>query len=110
MEANIEFVRVCNCSIYEKRGTLIYRVEDDKFKIVSDLKNLSIYEWHTKTAKDYFCPKCGILPFRKPRALTENEKAQGMKPFYGWAVNVRCLQGVNFDDIPIIKINGRALD
>ena len=110
VEANIDSVRVCNCSICEKRGALIYRVDDDKFKLISDLSALSTYQWHTKTATDYFCPKCGILPFRKPRALTQKEKASGMKSFDGWSVNVRCLQGINFNDLPIIKINGRALD
>jgi hypothetical protein len=73
------------------------------------LADLTLYEWHTRTAKDYFCTVCGILPFRKPRDLTSAELAQGMQPFSGWAVNVRCLEGVNLDNIPIKRIHGSRL-
>jgi hypothetical protein len=110
IEAEIESVRVCNCSICQKRGTLIYRVENDKFQMLSDINLLSIYEWHTKTAQDFFCPQCGIMPFRKPRALTSDELLKGMVPFDGWAVNVRCIEGINITQLPVITINGRELD
>jgi hypothetical protein len=59
---------------------------------------MSVYEWNTKLAKDYFCPRCGILPFRRPR--TEPEK---------WTVNVRCLDGVDLDAIPVTRVNGSQL-
>ena len=62
------------------------------------MDELSVYEWNTKTAKDYFCPVCGILPFRRPRS------APGI-----WTVNVRCLEGVDLDSIPVKHVFGSKL-
>ncbi|XDF37545.1 GFA family protein [Paracidovorax avenae] len=73
-------------------------------------EDLRVYEWHTGTAKDYFCPTCGIMPFRKPRAATAQELAQGMRPFVGWAINARCLEGVDLSCIPVRQVDGAALD
>jgi hypothetical protein len=71
---------------------------------------MTLYQWHTQTAEDYFCPTCGILPFRRPRHLTSSEIAQGLPEFSGWGVNVRCLDGVDFDGIPIKRVHGSKLE
>lgn len=60
-------------------------------------------------AKDYFCARCGILPFRRPGAPTRQELRDGVQPFDGWAVNVRCLHGVDIDALPIRRISGSRL-
>jgi hypothetical protein len=78
---------------------LIHRVSPDCFRLITPLQELSLYEWHTKVAKDYFCPDCGILPFRRPRTT---EDVIG--------INVRCLDGVDFSAIPIKPIYGSQLD
>lgn len=109
INADIDHVRVCDCSICSRRGALIVRVAEEQFRLLTPLSALTLYEWHTRTAKDYFCPVCGILPFRKPRDLTDDERVQGMQPFTGWAVNVRCLEGVKLDDIPIKRMHGSRL-
>ncbi len=110
LDADLDHVRVCDCSICRKRGALNHRVEDDQLRILTPLDSLTLYEWHTKTAEDYFCPACGVLPFRRPRTLTQKETAEGMVEFQGWAVNVRCLEGVDLDSIPINKVYGKKLD
>ncbi len=110
IEAEITHVRVCNCSICAKRGALIFRVEDKDFHLKNSLHDLRVYEWHSNTAKDYFCSICGILPFRKPRHLTAAEIEKGAKPFHGWAVNVRCLDDVDIESLPIIHIDGKSLE
>ena len=110
VDADLDHVRSCDCSICKKRGALIHRVEEDCLRLLTPLKEMSLYQWHTRTAKDYFCPKCGILPFRRPRALTESEIEAGMVPFTGWAINVRCLVGVDLSTIPVKKIYGSKLE
>jgi len=110
IDADIDSARVCNCSICQKRGALICRVEEDCFRLTSPLDEMSLYEWHTKTAKDYFCSICGILPFRKPRSLTKTEIESGMEPFAGWAVNVRCLENVKLDELTVVTVDGINLD
>ena len=67
VDMDLDHVRVCDCSICRRRGALIHRVEEKCFRLLTPIEELSLYQWHTKTAKDYFCPICGILPFRRPR-------------------------------------------
>jgi hypothetical protein len=110
VDADLDHVRVCNCSICSKRGALIHRVEEECFRLHTPIEELALYQWHTRTAKDYFCPDCGILSFRRPRTLTPEEIAAGAEPFNGWAINVRCLDGVDLQSIPIRHIHGSRLD
>ncbi len=93
VDADIDHVRVCNCSVCHKRGALIHRVPEDAVRLLTPLEGLTLYRWGSLTAADYFCPDCGILPFRRPSYPTEEEMARGIAPFSGWAVNTRCLEG-----------------
>lgn len=104
--AKIDHLRECNCSVCFKRGALIFRVSSQALKILTPLDKLSLYQWGSMTAEDYFCPTCGVLAFRKPSQLTPAEISRGEKPFTGWAINARCLQDLNVASIPVIKING----
>ena len=77
--------------------------------MLTSLEKLSVYEWQTRTGKDYFCTHCGILPFRIPSRLTGKEIEEGKIPFDGWAINVRCLENVDITAIPVVLIDGRNL-
>ena len=107
--ADIDHLRECNCSICIRRGALNFRVAKQNLTILTPLANARLYQWGSETAEDYFCAKCGILPFRKPSRLTEVEIAAGKVQFTGWAVNARCLNGLDLSDIPIVKIDGASL-
>lgn len=109
VEANIDRVRVCDCSICHRRGALSFRVPKDALKLITAWEELSLYQWGSRTAKDFFCPTCGILPFRRPSDPTLQEMTEGVEPFDGWAVNVRCLDGVDVEAIPIKKIRGSQI-
>ncbi len=78
INADIDHVRACDCSICAKRGALIHRVAPDAFRLLTPLEELSVYRWGSLTAADYFCSVCGILPFRKPSHPTAEERAAGM--------------------------------
>lgn len=109
VETDIDHVRMCDCSICSKRGALNFRVPKENLRLLTPWEDLSLYEWGSRTAKDYFCAKCGILPFRRPGAPTREEIREGVKPFDGWAVNVRCLQGIDFHALPVRRIYGSRL-
>lgn len=108
--ASIDHVRVCDCSICSQRGALIFRVDKDSFRLLTPIEQLSVYRWGSKTAADYFCPSCGIMPFRQPSQPTPVERAAGMKPFDGWAVNTRCLEGFDPSSVPIRHIAGSKIE
>lgn len=88
----------------------MHRVPEQALRLFTPLPDLTVYQWGSLTAKDYFCPHCGILPFRRPSRLTHTEIAAGVLPFDGWAINVRCLAGVDVLSIPVRRIIGSAID
>lgn len=95
VDADLDHVRVCDCSICRRRGALNHRVQPDCFRPLTPLEDLALYTFHTHTARDYFCPTCGIQPFRRPRT------DPGV-----WTINVRCLEDVDLDAIPITRVYG----
>ena len=109
IEAEVDHVRVCDCSICSMRGALNFRIPRDKLRLLTPWADLSLYQWGSRTAKDYFCPRCGILPFRRPSDPTSQELSEGVLPFDGWAVNVRCLKGIDFNALPIRLIHGSRI-
>ena len=84
----------CNCSICKKKGiTMINKIGLNDLKITKGKELLKLYQYHTKTAKHYFCSVCGIYTHHKPRSNPNS-----------YCVNAGCLEGVNpFDlkDVPI---------
>lgn len=99
VDADIDHVRVCDCSICAKRGALNFRVEESALRLHTALSNMTLYQWHTRTAKDYFCATCGILPFRRPRTAP-----------HLWTINVRCLEGIDLNAISRKNLKGSELD
>ncbi len=100
--ADLDHVRVCDCSLCHKRGALNFRVPPEDIEVITPLDEMTLYQWHTRTAKDYFCPTCGILPFRRPRTAPEQ-----------WTVNVRCLDDLDRASLAAIErrqLQGSKLD
>lgn len=109
VDADIDHVRSCDCSVCSKRGALNFRVAADALRLLTRWQCLSLYQWGTRTAKDYFCSCCGVLPFRRPSDPTPEELRDGVEPFDGWAVNVRCLDGVDLSRLPVKQIRGSRI-
>jgi len=107
--ANIDHVRVCDCSICLKRGALIHRVPESSLILHTPLEKMTPYRWGRMSGVDYFCPVCGILPFRRPSQPTESERQQGVEPFDGWAINARCLEDIDLNGIPKNQIYGSRI-
>jgi hypothetical protein len=110
VDADIDHVRACNCSICIRRGALNHRVSKESLRVLTPWDQLARYRWGSHTATDYFCKTCGILPFRRPSDPTSRELSAGVEPFDGWAINVRCLEDLDLRAIPIRDIDGRAID
>ena len=98
VDADLDHVRVCDCSICRRRGGLFHRIDPADFRLLTPLEDLSLYQWHTKTARDYFCKTCGVLPFRRPRKDPQQ-----------WAINVGCLAGVDIFALPVQRYRGSEL-
>lgn len=98
VDLELDHVRSCDCTMCSRRGALVHRVEAEHFRLLTPIENLTLYQWNTRTAKDYFCPTCGILPFRRPRLAPQL-----------WSVNVRCLEGVDLRSLRVEHTKGSEL-
>ena len=85
----------CDCSICRRKNALMVKVHEDDFKLLTGAESLTLYQWHTHTARHYFCKVCGIYPFHRKRSAPDS---------YG--VNVFCLEDVDLDGIPVRATDG----
>lgn len=98
IDAVIERVTDCNCSICSKKGILHIRVAPENFRLLSGSERLGTYQFGTMLAKHHFCTVCGIHTFTHPRSAP-----------HLYTVNVRCLD--DFESISrkieIVKFDGQ---
>ena len=104
-EINIDkiekFLR-CNCSICKRKGAIMSMVKNEDFKIIKGKDIITIYKFHTKVAKHYFCSNCGIYTHHHPRS---NPAMTGF--------NIGCIDELNsfqLDDVPVNDGNNHPLD
>jgi len=76
--------RRCDCSICRRKGAIVGSVPLSGIKIVKGEDMLTLYQFNTRTAKHYFCSRCGIYTHHQRRSNPEE---------FGY--NVACLEGVN---------------
>jgi len=66
IDAVIDRVTECNCSICSKKGILHFRVPPENFRLLSGDEHLGTYQFGTMVAKHHFCSVCGIHTFTPP--------------------------------------------
>ena len=101
VEGEIQSVIECNCSICTKRGYILWFVPREKLYLTTPENNLATYKFNTKKISHYFCPNCGCGPFGEG---TDPKSGKTMA-----AVNVHCLDGVDFSALKIMPFDGRSL-
>jgi hypothetical protein len=86
--------RRCDCSICRRKGAIVASVPLAGIKIIAGADVLKLYEFNTRTAKHYFCSRCGIYTHHQRRSNPHQ---------YGY--NVACLEGVNPFDLANVPTN-----
>jgi hypothetical protein len=99
-EGELKHVMECNCSICAKRGSLLWFLLRDKFRLLTPAHGISTYTFNQHKIKHKFCPKCGIHPFAEAVDPAGTPMA---------AINVRCLEGIDFSSLPVKHFDGRSL-
>jgi hypothetical protein len=74
------------------------KVHESKFTLLRGGQSLSEYQFHTRTARHYFCKICGIYPFHRKRVTPD---------FLG--VNVFCLENFDPTGIPVRATVGKGM-
>jgi hypothetical protein len=90
----------CNCSICQRKGSLLWFVPQAQFQLVTPDANASAYTFNKHVIKHRFCPKCGMHPYG------EGVDPQGNAIV---AINIRCLENVELETIPVNQFDGRSL-
>ena len=97
---DLQQVMECNCSICRRKGAKLWFVPRSQFKLLSERNQLATYTFNTHRIQHHFCPTCGIAPFGEGTDPKGNAMA---------AVNVRCLDGVDLDALPVKHFDGASL-
>ena len=74
----------CDCSMCRRKGTIMAGVPLSALTVLKGADALRLYQFHSKTAKHWFCGICGIYTHHQ-RRIDPNQ--------YG--VNVGCIEGVD---------------
>jgi hypothetical protein len=86
----------CDCSMCRMKGAIMAFVPLNGLRVVKGEEVLQLYQFNTRTARHYFCSRCGIYTHHQRRADPTM-----------YAFNVACLEGVNpFDLGPVPTFDG----
>ncbi|WP_309082901.1 GFA family protein [Chelativorans sp.] len=98
VEGDLEVAVSCNCSICSKKGALLWAVPRDKMTVAAETEPSS-YLFHRKAIAHRFCPNCGM------HVYAEDAAEGGERTAY---INIRCLEAVEIQKVPVIEFDGRA--
>ena len=72
-------------------------VKNEQFKIIKGIKKLTLYQFHSKVAKHYFCSICGIYTHHNPRS---NPAMTGF--------NIACIDKIDVFKLDKVQVNDGA--
>lgn len=99
VEGTIHSALSCNCSICQRKGSLLWFVPRDQLRLLTPEENLSTYMFNKHVIKHRFCANCGIHPYGEGTDPKGNQMA---------AVNIRCLEGIELASVPVTQFDGRS--
>ena len=100
VEGELAGVMECNCSMCSRKGAKMWFVPRSQLRLTTPESGAKTYLFNKHVIEHRFCPECGIHAYGVGRDRQGNEMAM---------VNVRCLEGVDFDALPVKHFDGRAL-
>ena len=100
VEGEIDGGLACNCSMCARRGSLLWFVPRANLRLTTPETDLGTYTFNKHVIKHRFCPNCGIHAFGEGTDRQGNAMA---------AVNLRCLEGLDLEKVPVRHFDGRAL-
>lgn len=98
IESDFPELTMCDCSICRRKNALMVKVHESRFKLLSGEGSLTEYQFHTKTARHFFCKVCGIYPFHRKRVTPDH-----------LGINVFCLHDFDATGIPVRQAVGARM-
>lgn len=99
-EGEIKEVISCNCSICQRKGSLLWFMPRAELKLLSPDDAASTYLFNKHRIRHRFCGTCGIHPYAEAVDSKGNLNA---------AINVRCVEGIDLDTLAIKHFDGRSI-
>jgi hypothetical protein len=99
-EGELNGAMACNCSMCSRKGSLLWFVPREKLRLLTSDADIDTYTFNKHVIKHQFCRTCGIHPYGEGTDPDGNQIA---------AVNIRCLDGIDLEKIPVQHFDGRSL-
>jgi hypothetical protein len=100
VEGEIQGALACNCSICQRKGSLLWFVPRGQLKLRTPESAASTYTFHKHLIRHRFCPVCGIHPYAEATDPKGNPMA---------AINLRCIEDIDLAAIPVRHYDGRSV-
>jgi hypothetical protein len=98
VEGDIQGALACNCSMCQRKGSLLWFVPRAQFRLRTPEDAAATYTFNKHVIKHRFCPTCGIHPYAEGVDPKGNPMA---------AINLRCIEGIDLDAISVQHFDGR---
>lgn len=89
----------CNCSMCQRKGSLLWFVPRGSFNLLTPEEAASTYLFNKHLIRHRFCPTCGIHPYAEGTDPQGNAMA---------AINLRCIEGIDLDAVKVTHYDGRS--
>ena len=100
VEGDIQGVIMCNCSICHRKGAPLWFVPRAQMRLTKGEDALVSYTFRKHVIKHRFCKTCGIHPYGEGTDPKGNRTA---------AINIRCLEDIDLEAVPVKHFDGRSL-
>lgn len=100
VEGELTGALACNCSMCSRRGSLLWFVPRDKLRVLTPGDGVGTYTFRKHVINHHFCQTCGIHPYAEAVDQKGNPTA---------AINIRCLENIDLNSIPVKDFDGRAM-
>lgn len=99
VEGEIKAALACNCSLCQRKGSLLWFMPLAALKLLTPASALSTYTFNKHVIKHHFCKTCGIHPYGEGVDPKGNTMA---------AINIRCIEDIDLESIPVQHYDGRS--
>lgn len=99
VEGEIEGAFDCNCSMCRRKGSILWAVPRDSFRLTTPEADVSYYTFYKHNIQHAFCANCGIGVYGQ----ADHPKMGPMA-----AVNLRCIPAVDLDAVAVTHVDGAS--
>jgi hypothetical protein len=100
VEGELQGAMACNCSMCSRKGSLLWFVPREQLTVLTPEKDIGTYTFNKHLIKHSFCQTCGIHPYGEGTDPEGNKIA---------AINLRCIEGIDLESVPVQNFDGRSL-